>query len=97
MSWSFNAIGKPAAVAVKARKDLSAVKCSEPEESLKESVIASIELACSAMPDDPAVSITASGSQSPSYKLEGGHYREVAGKLTNSLKLDIEPIYGFVE
>jgi hypothetical protein len=97
MSWSFNAIGKPSAVAAKARKELGAIQCAEPEQGIKERAIEAIELSCSALPDDNAVKITACGSQSPAYKMVDGHYKHVDGKFTNNLTLNIEPIYGFVE
>ena len=97
MSWSFNAIGKPAAVAKKARHDLGKINCAEPEQGIKERVIEAIEMACAGMPDDCAVKIAASGSQGGAYKLEHGAYHEIKGKFNNSLNLVIEPIFGFVE
>jgi hypothetical protein len=89
MSWSFNAIGKPAAVATKARTDLERITCQEPEQSLKAMVISAIETACSAMPTDQAVRIEAYGSQSYSHG--------APDKFSNNMSLKIEPIYGFVE
>lgn len=94
MSWSFYAMGKPAAVAAKAKKELSGFKCAEPEETLKASVIQIIETSLLAMPDAGAVKIEAHGSQSPA--LDARHNR-VEGRFDNNLKLSIEPIYGFVE
>jgi hypothetical protein len=90
MSWSFNAIGKPAAVAIKARADLANFKCAEPEESIKAGIIDMIEKACAAMPSTAAVKIEAFGSQSPSYPPE-------PGKFHNNFSVKVEPIYGFVE
>lgn len=93
MSWSFSAIGKAAAVAKKARADLERIKCAEPEETIKAGVIAMIEATCSAMPEASAVKIVASGSQSTAYV----DNKPADGKYTNNLRLDIEPIWGFVE
>lgn len=86
MSWSFYGMGKPEALAKKAREDMTCQKCSEPEESIKDMALAIIEKSLMAMPAASAVRIQASGSQS---KDERG--------ATNTFKLDIEPIYGFVE
>jgi len=97
MSWSFNAIGKPAAVAKKARADLEKILCAEPEQSVKAGVISMIEAACGGMPEDSAIRIEASGSQSPAYRISGGSYHEIKGSVMNSLTLKIEPIHGFVE
>jgi hypothetical protein len=93
MSWSFNAIGKPSAVAAKARTEMEFIKCAEPEQSLKSMALAAIEAALSAMPDASVVKVYASGSQSPAYV----NNKVVDGKFSNSFKLDIEPIWGFVE
>src|SRR5436305_369581 len=38
MSWSASAIGKPTAVAAKLAKDFAQVKCTEPEETIKQGV-----------------------------------------------------------
>jgi hypothetical protein len=87
-------MGKPAAVAAKVRADLTNIKCAEPEESIKAKVVEIVEAALRSFPDAAAVSIQASGSQSPAYGADG---KAVDGKLTNSVKLEITPIYGFVE
>jgi hypothetical protein len=89
MSWSFYAIGKPAAVVASAEKALSAYECSEPEESIKNKVLNIIQVSLAAMPDASAVSIEASGSQSA--------HHDHADKFTNTLSFIIKPIYGFVE
>lgn len=88
MSWSFSAVGRPAAVAAKAAKELSAFKCAEPEESIKERIMQSIVIACEAMPSDIAVRVEASGSQ---------YVKQTDGPVVNTASLKIETLYGFVE
>ena len=88
MSWSISAIGKPAAVAAKIKADLSAYECSEPEETIRQTIGNAIAQALEAMPASSAVKVTASGSQSPSTE---------PGKFTNSFKAEVENLYGFVE
>lgn len=86
MSWSFSAIGKPLAVLAKARKDLTASKCPEPEETVKGKLLDALDAALTPFPADYAVKVEAYGSQS-----SGG-----AGP-TNSFSMKVEPIYGFVQ
>lgn len=93
MSWSFHAIGKPGAVLGKARNDLVQCKCAEPEETIKGKVLNILEAALLAFPDSSAVHVTASGSQSTAYNGPA----VVEGRFTNSLSIEIKPIYGFVE
>lgn len=87
MSWSFNAIGKPAAVAKKAAEELTRFKCYDPEEAIKANVGAAIAGALAAFPPDYAVRVTASGSQNGSD----------SANVVNTLHVQIEPLYGFVE
>jgi hypothetical protein len=87
MSWSFYAVGKPAAVLAKARTDFSRITCSEPEETIKGKVLNILEASLLAMPESSAVSIKAMGSQ-----VAGSD-----GKATNNLSVSIEPMFGFVE
>lgn len=87
MSWSFHAIGKPAAVAAKAAEQLSAMKCSEPEETIKNNVAASIVAMCEAMPTNSVVRVEANGSQ---------HSSDGNGVI-GSVAFKIDPVYGFVE
>jgi len=88
MSWSVSVVGKPAAVAAKVAKELAAVKCSEPEEEIKNSVASIVATALGAFPEGAAVKVNASGSQySPNND----------GKKVNNLSVSIEPLYGFVE
>lgn len=92
MSWSYNSIGRAPAVIEDARKKLGAIKCSEPEETIKGKVVNIIEAALLAMPEASAVKIEAYGSQS-AYGNDGVN----AGRMSNSVMLKIEPLYGFVE
>lgn len=94
MSWSFQAVGRASAVIDKARKDLAAIKCSEPEETIKNTALTIVEASLSAMPEASAVKITANGSQSTAY---GPDNKPVEGKFTNNFNLTIEPLWGFVE
>ena len=87
MSWSFYATGKPAAVLNKAKADLAAIKCAEPEEAIKGKVAEIIETGLAAYPSTGAVTIVVHGSQSTTFD----------GAALNSLKLEITPIYNFVE
>lgn len=87
MSWSVNAIGKASAVAAKLAQQFAGIKCTEPEESIKNTVAGAIATALGAFPEGTAVKVIASGSQS------GG----TDGKATNSLAVQIEPQWGFVE
>lgn len=86
MSWSFYGIGKPEAVARKAREDMARQKCHEPEESIKSMALDLIETSLMAMPASSAVHVQASGSQS---KNDNG--------AVNTFNLKIDPVYGFVE
>lgn len=97
MSWSFQAVGKPAAVLAKARVELGKIHCSEPEETIKGKVLNILEASLLVMPESAAVKIEASGSQSPAYVSSETGYKTVEGKFSNNLILKIEPIFGFVE
>lgn len=88
MSWSYNGIGKPSAVLEDAQLRLSAVKCSEPEETIKNKVGDILLASLSAFPESSAVQVEAYGSQTVD---------STTGKATNSLHFDIKPLYGFVE
>ena len=86
MSWSFHAIGKPAAVAEKTKAALGNYKLAEPEETIKSKVIDIVGTALAAYPEASAVSVEAYGSQSSG-----------ADGITNDLKIEIKHLYGFVE
>jgi hypothetical protein len=86
MSWSVTAVGKPRAVAAKIAAQFEAIKCYEPEETIKKSVAAALAAALEAYPETTAVNVQASGSQSG---------KELP--VTNSLSVKLETLYGFVE
>lgn len=89
MSWSVNAVGKPKAVAAKLAEAFSKNPCSEPEETIRQSVAGAIAAALQVYPDDAAVNVEANGSQS----VNGSNPE----KATNSLTVKIQPLFGFVE
>lgn len=89
MSWSVSAVGKPAAVLKTLSDQIKRSKCNEPEETIKNSILGVLETALSAFPDGTAVSVSASGSQSKSSSVDE--------KAINNLKVEITPLYGFVE
>lgn len=93
MSWSVNAVGRPQAVAAKIKKDLAAITCSEPEETIKNAISSVIATAVEAYPESYAVSVSASGSQGPGYDPDktGAPMGQV-----NNLHVNISPLYGFV-
>lgn len=93
MSWSVSAVGKASAVAAKIAKDIAATHCSEPEETIKNSVGSIIATTLAAYPDTYAVSVTASGSQGAGYSPDKPG---VAAGQVNTLQVTISPMYGFV-
>jgi hypothetical protein len=91
MSWSISAIGKPAAVAAKLAAEFAKNSCSEPEESIRQSVATIVATSLRAFPPDHAVRVEASGSQScPDFS-------KAPNEKTNNLSVSIMPIWGFVE
>lgn len=90
MSWSVMAIGRPAAVAASVAKTTAAIKCVEPEETIKNAIAGAIATALGAFPPTYAVRVEASGSQSTP-----DHTKPA--EISNSLSVKIEPIWGFVE
>lgn len=93
MSWSFYAIGSAPAVLAKARKDLSKIKCTEPEETIKGKVLHILEAALHAFPESYAVRVSALGSQLSEYDPSG----KTTGKVHNTLEFKIEPIWNFLK
>jgi hypothetical protein len=87
MSWSVTVVGKASAVAAKVANDIASIKCSEPEETIKNNVGHAISVGLAAFGPDFPVKVSASGSQSD----RGG------GVKTNQLSVTIEPIWGFLE
>ena len=92
MSWSVQAVGKPAAVATKVQADLSVFRCTEPEETVKQAACTALVAAINAQAPNTVIKVSASGSQSNLYGPDG----KVAG-VQNNLQMSVEPIYGFVE
>lgn len=93
MSWSVSRVGKAKAVAVQLAIDLAKIKCSEPEEAIKELFAQQVALALAAYPESSAVAVSASGSQSPTYDGSGSPN----GGHVNNLNVKIDPLYGFIE
>jgi hypothetical protein len=91
MSWSVSAIGKAAAVAEKVASELERSKCSEPEETIKNTVADVVGVALRAFPPNYAVRVNASGSQ------QTPDFSKAPKEIVNSLNVSIEPIWGFVE
>lgn len=94
MSWSVSGVGRAAAVARKLQNDCAAIKCAEPEETIKNCVATIIATALAAYPESYAVSVGASGSQGPGY--DPTKVGAVLG-MVNSLSVSISPLYGFVD
>lgn len=97
MSWNFAAMGKAPAVlkAIKAYEEIAtASPMMEPEQSIREAALSIAELAVGAMSPDIAVSVSAQGSQSSLRNPDTGAFDRFP---TNNLKLEIQPVYGFVE
>lgn len=93
MSWSFTGHGKPTPLLAKMKADLSKHRCSEPEETIKQQLLMTIDTALITFPESMALKIEASGSQTPQYGPDG----KPTGSYTNSLSLSLTPLYGFVE
>ena len=92
MSWSISRIGRAKAVAQAIADDIEKIKCAEPEQTIKAQVGAAIAMALTAFPEDYAVRVSASGSQSGCYP----ETEENKDRRINNLDLKIEPLYGFV-
>ena len=92
MSWTLNMVGKPAALIKKLPAEFDRVTCDEPEQSIKAKAWDIILATLTAYPDDAAVKITASGSQSREYR--PGHDAE---RAINSLSIVVENLWGFTE
>ena len=90
MSWSVIAVGRTSAVVAKLAKDFSSIKCSEPEETIKNTVAVAITAALDAFPTSTAVRVEASGSQ---YCPDSTKPNEKFNQLT----VKLEPLYGFIE
>ncbi len=87
MSWSFNAIGKPAAVAKAARAQKETGKCIEPEETYRQECLESIARMSEQLVGYHAVQANASGSM----------WKDGDTVKSHTIQLDFKPHYGFVE
>ena len=86
MSWLISYKGRAAAVAKQAADRLGEIKCSEPEETLKNLAAQQIATSLGAMDSNYPVEIEASGSQSTD-----------SDKAVNQLSVKITPIWCFIE
>lgn len=93
MSWSVSAVGKSSAVEAKLTKEIGDAcrHLIEPEKTIAEAASAAISAALKGFIPEAAVKVAAFGSQSK-WGVAGG-----PDHITNSLKIEIEPIHGFVE
>lgn len=89
MSWSVVGMGKARALAAKLEGDFARSKCAEPEETVKNLVASAVAKALAAFPPDHVVRVEASGSQ-----LQPDHAKQ---EFNNNLKVEIAPVWGFVE
>jgi hypothetical protein len=90
MSWSYAGHGRSSAVAADAAKRLDAIKCPEPEQTIKGKLGSIIALSLAALPEGLPVKVSASGSQ---YAPDASK----PGEVINSVHLTIEPLSGFLE
>jgi hypothetical protein len=92
MSWSVVAIGKARAVRIEiAGQFARGSKCSEPEETIRQSAAELIDRALSSTSEIFAVKVTANGSQG--FK----DYSKPENGVHNNLNIGIEVQHGFVE
>lgn len=90
MSWSVNAVGNAAAVAVKLAADFERIKCSEPEETIKNTIASAVATALAAFDAKTPVEVKASGSQSISAS------SDAPSVAVNQLQVSIQPLWGFL-
>ncbi|MDE2097867.1 MAG: hypothetical protein KGL39_11510 [Patescibacteria group bacterium] len=89
MSWSVGAIGKAPAVAARIESEFSRYgACSDPEEGVKQSARKTLAVALAAQSPDTVVKVSAAGSQSVDH---------LTGATRNSLSIDVQWFYDFVE
>lgn len=87
MSWSFQAVGKPEAVARAATAAMETNQCLQPEESYRLGALAYITSAACQLVGVMAVQVTASGSM----------WKDGDTVKNHTLQLEFTPLYGFVE
>lgn len=87
MSWSFGAVGRPAAVAKAAREAKAQHKCAEPEETHRQDALETIARFAEGLIGSTAVQVNASGSM----------WKEGEAVRSHTMSLEFKPIYGFLE
>lgn len=100
MSWSVSAKGKKPAVAAAVDSQFNSATCQEPEQSLKEQARALVAALMTATEDTAVLSVEAAGT-AHSIAVYGDPERPNAvtewKQLRHSIKISVEPIWGFVE
>ena len=89
MSWHVTAIGRGEPLRNNLNEQISRITCIEPEHAIKGDVATLIARALSCYPANMVVKVTASGSQT--------NHQMSDGEFVNSLSVQIEPQWGFVE
>jgi len=88
MSWSIYVIGKAPAVLKEVERQSAMQKCVEPEEGVRQGACHAIKAALIAQGENVVVRLEASGSQAEDYTTK---------IIRNQLRIQIEPLVGFVE
>lgn len=91
MTWHYTGIGKPTAVYNQAVHQLNhqLKHMQEPESQLLQKFLSILATISGTYPEASVIKVTASGRQYKPNNSEDGIY--------NTFKVDIEPVYGFVE
>ena len=95
MSWNYYGIGKPRKVYEQAVKQLEGQteRMSDPENTVVQLFLDQLLAITEAMPESSVIKVMASGSQ-----WDNRHTETYTPKgIFNNLKIEIEPVYGFVE
>ncbi len=87
MSWSFQAVGKPEAVAKAAAAAMEKNQCAQPEEAYRLDALGYIIKAASQLIGTTAVQVSASGSM----------WKDGETVKSHTLQLEFKPLYGFIE
>jgi len=87
MSWSFQAVGKPEAVAKAATAAMEKNPCAQPEEAYRLDALAYITKAACQLIGATAVQVNASGSM----------WKDGDTVRSHTLSLEFRPLHGFVE
>lgn len=91
MNWSVMAVGKSDAVAKKLAAEFASIKVAGPEIEVVKAAAVMVDAALAGQVPATLIKVTASGSQSSMGQ------SDAPTRYTNSVKIDIEPISGFVE